>query len=123
MSKTVFVIDDSLVGREIIKDYLLDGGYEVAEASSGQEALSILKSENAGNYLCILLDIEMPGMNGYDTAKKIRAIGNGYDKIKIFAMSANSENEDIEKAYESGMDDYLVKPVSMMNLFDKLHGV
>lgn len=123
MGKKVFVIDDSFVGREIIKDYLADGGYEVVLAASGKEAVLMLENDEAENYLCILLDIEMPEMNGYDTAKAIRDLGRGYDNITIFAMSANSEKEDVEKAYESGMDDYITKPVNMMNLFDKLHGV
>lgn len=128
MSKVILVIDDSYVNREIMKDYIEDvgDGFEVICAAGGSEGLDILRQLNENNAkgnnpsfpVCIFLDIQMPDMNGYETARAIRVLGGKYEKVDIIAMSAGDTREDMEQAYESGMDKYLVKPVNMESLCD-----
>lgn len=97
-----------------MKNVLEKGGYEVIPASDGESALKLL-SEN--KYDIILMDIQMPELNGYEVAKKFREMEKvSGEYTPILAMTANSLAGDREKSLESGMDDYIAKPLNMVEI-------
>jgi len=124
VGKRVLVVDDSAVNREIMKDYLEDIGCSACTVESGEKAYMIIKdicesdtSQDSSAYDIILMDIRMPGMDGCDTTRKIREIGAEYsDKLRIVAMTASSDEADMLRAKESGMNGYILKPVEMITL-------
>lgn len=120
MVQKVLVIDDSIVCQEIMRNYLEDADIEVTTYGNGKKAVEALKKESCCEYDVVFMDIQMPEMNGYESAKALRRIGNGFEGVRIVAMSANEEEDDINRAFESGMDDYLVKPVDIRKLYEML---
>ena len=97
-----------------MKNVLEKGGYEVIPASDGESALKLL-SEN--KYDIILMDIQMPELNGYEVDKKFREMEKVSGEFTpILAMTANSLAGDREKSLESGMDDYIAKPLNMVEI-------
>ena len=89
------------------------GAYEVEieEASDGQEAVEKFKNSPVGYYDCILMDIQMPKMDGYKATTEIRKIQREDNNIPIIAMTANALKEDIDRALKCGMSDHLAKPI------------
>ena len=120
MIQKVLVIDDSMVSREIMRNYLEDASVDVTAYDSGKKAVELLQSERNCEYDVVFMDIQMPDMNGYEAAKALRSLGKGFESVRIIAMSANEETEDINRAFESGMDDYIVKPVDIRKLYEML---
>ena len=104
----VLLVDDNPVNLNVLYEALMNEGYELLVAQSGQEALEI--AENARPSL-ILLDIVMPGMNGYETCEKLKANPKTKDAVVIY-LSANSETESKLKAFETGAVDFVGKPFS-----------
>ena len=99
---------------------LSDLGLEVDEAGDGVEAVKMVK-ENISKYDYILMDVQMPLMNGYDATKAIRALDlEGCDTIPIIAMTANAFEEDKKNAFEAGMNSHLAKPVNVEELSNVL---
>ena len=83
-------------------------------APNGQEALEMFESSRPGTYDLILMDVQMPVMNGYDAARAIRACGHPQAAgIPIVAMTANAFAEDVRNALDAGMDGHLSKPIDM----------
>lgn len=119
----VLLVEDNVVNQEVAKGMLSGLGYEVITANHGLEALDILtKQKEAGDISAVLMDCQMPKMDGYETT---RAIRNGNHSIvnrsiPIIAMTANAMKGDKEKCLNAGMDDYLSKPVSAEELQSKL---
>ncbi len=103
MSKRIFVIDDDENIRELIALYLTKEGYTVEQFESGEKGLEGFKT-NAPDL--VLLDIMMPGMDGYDTLKAIRKIG----QVPVIMVTAKDETFDKVLGLELGADDYIVKP-------------
>ena len=95
--------------------------------SDGEKALEAFKNSKPGYYDMILMDIQMPNMDGYETAAAIRALADkgraDAGKIPIIAMSANAFKDDIEKASGSGMDAHIAKPIDMKQLLEALKQV
>ena len=120
MIQKVLVIDDSMVSREIMRNYLEDADVDVTAYDSGKRTVELLQSEGDCEYDVVFMDIQMPDMNGYEAAKALRSLGNGFEKVRIIAMSANEETEDINRSFERGMDDYIVKPVDIRKLYEML---
>ena len=105
------------MNREILKEILIDHGLEVEEAGDGSEAAATVKEKEPGYYHFILMDIEMPVMDGYEATMKIRKFPNRIRaNIPIIALTANAVLENRERAAAVGMDDFLVKPVSSSRL-------
>ena len=104
---TVLIVDDSTTQRSIIRAYLEPLGCRVREARDGAEALDIVSTERPH---LILLDIEMPGLSGFDTCKAIRGFLQE-DWIPIIYLSARKEEENLVEGFASGGDAYLTKPV------------
>ena len=96
--------------------------YEVTLAENGQHALDILQASPAGRFNLILMDCQMPVMDGFDATRAIRAgqAGSKHQHITIIALTANAMDEDKEQCLASGMDDYLAKPIQLQTLKDKL---
>lgn len=115
--KRVLLVDDNGLNREIMKEILVDHGLTVEEAGNGSEAVAAVKAEEAGYYHFILMDIEMPVMDGYEATMKIRKLPNRIRaNIPIIALTANAVPENRERAAAVGMDDFLVKPTNSARL-------
>ena len=80
----------------------------------------MLKSAPAGYYDLVLMDIQMPHMNGYQAARAIRTLPDERSSIPIIAMTANAFKEDKEAAFAAGMNEYIIKPVDIASLLQKL---
>ena len=109
----VLLVDDNELNREILKEILVDHGLAVEEAGNGSEAVADVQAKEPGYYHFILMDIEMPVMDGYEATMKIRKLPNRIRaNIPIIALTANAVPENRERAAVVGMDDFLVKPVN-----------
>lgn len=108
MEETVraLIIDDSRFVRSYLRGLLHDKGIECEEAADGQAGLNRLRSGMQIDL--VLLDWNMPVMNGLETLKKIRA--EGYSKTKVLMVTTEAENEFIMRALDAGADEYLMKP-------------
>lgn len=102
----VHIVDDESIYREILKDILNDGRFEVSESSSGQQCLQHLSNNTPD---IILLDITMPCMNGYDVCEKIKADPRLHD-IPVLFLTASETPAAIKKGYDVGAADYIIKP-------------
>ena len=110
--KKILVVDDIEVNRMILVKILKTLGAECDEAVDGQEAFERFTASRPGEYDIILMDIQMPHLNGYDATRAIRASGHpSAQSVAIIAMSANAFIDDIRKSLESGMDAHIPKPV------------
>ena len=117
----VLLADDNELNREIARTLLEMRGMEVETAEDGQEAVNLYKSRGAGYFSAVLMDIRMPRMDGLEATRTIRAMEDeNTDRIPILAMTANAFEEDKARAYEAGMNGYLVKPLDMEAVLDEL---
>ncbi len=117
--KRVLIVEDNELNREISVDILSDAGLLVEEAEDGQVALYKVLEKGADYYDAILMDIQMPVMDGYEATREIRKRFPD-EHIPIIALSANAFNEDKIKAVEAGMDDHQSKPIVISQLFETL---
>ena len=110
--KYVLVVDDIDVNRLILGKILGTLGAECDMAVNGQEAVEKFENSKQGEYDLILMDIQMPLMNGYEAARAIRASAHpSANDVAIIAITANAFVDDIRAALESGMDAHLAKPI------------
>lgn len=119
--KRVLLVDDNEINLEIEKAMLQGVGFLVETAEDGSIALDMVRQAEAGYYDVILMDIQMPVMDGYHATRAIRALENpALATIPILAVSANSFEEDRRKALESGMNHHLPKPLDVQLLLELL---
>lgn len=117
----VLVAEDNAVNRMIIVDILTDEGCEVVEANDGRAALDAFKASEEGAFDVVLMDLQMPEMNGYEAAAAIRALSRGDAKsVPIIALTANAFREDVARALDHGMNDVVTKPLDVSLLLEKL---
>ena len=110
----LLLVDDVEINQEIASMLLEELGFEVEIASNGEEAVQKVVSAKAGYFDAVLMDIQMPVMNGYEATKAIRAISDeAYSKIPIIAMTADAFSEDVKKAHDAGMNAHIAKPIDM----------
>lgn len=117
VNKRILLVEDNEMNREISKDILSEGGVIVEEADDGDVAVEMVKKSPEGYYDLILMDIQMPRMDGYEATKAIRAIEGANSYIPIVALTANAFDEDRKQAFAAGMDAHLAKPVKMDDMF------
>ena len=120
--RCILLVEDNGLNREIAVEILNEYGFLVDTVENGAEAVEKVKNSTPGNYDLVLMDVQMPVMNGYEATKKIRALDNpALAGITILAMTANAFDEDRKKALECGMDGFLSKPIVMEELITALH--
>ena len=116
-NKRLLLVEDNLFNREIATELLSDAGILVEEAVDGSVAVDMIKKSEPGYYSAVIMDVQMPVMNGYEATGIIRALPNKeLANIPIIAMTANAFDEDKQKAFESGMNAYLSKPINIEDL-------
>lgn len=118
----ILVAEDNDINMEIITELLKMNGLEVVQARNGSEAVAAFAASDEGSIAMVLMDMEMPQLDGCGAAKAIRALERSdAAKVPIMALTGNSAPEALEKAMQAGMNDYLVKPVGMKLLARKLY--
>ena len=120
----VLAVDDNATNRLVLQQMLRKLGVQVTTASSGEEALEQLDA-NPELFDLVLMDVEMPGLDGYDTTREIRRreAAGGRAHLPVVAVSAHALAEATQQAMESGMDHYLTKPVRLHELSQLLQGI
>jgi len=119
--KCILLVEDNELNSEITVEILNGYGCQVDTAENGAEAVEKIKNSKPGNYNLVLMDVQMPVMNGYEATKQIRALNDPVlAGITIIAMTANAFDEDRRKALECGMDGFLTKPIVIEELMDIL---
>lgn len=119
--KRILLVDDNELNREILAEVLLSHGLLVEKANNGKEALSAVTEHDPGYYHFVLMDIEMPRMDGYESTLRIRKLPNRIRaNTPIVALTANAASENRDRAFAVGMDGFLVKPVNTFRLLSCL---
>ncbi|MFR8049848.1 response regulator [Fusicatenibacter sp.] len=117
----ILLVEDNELNSEIAVEILNEYGFLVDTAENGAEAVEKVQHSKPGDYDLVLMDVQMPVMNGYEATKQIRALENpALAGITILAMTANAFDEDRKKALECGMDGFLSKPIIMEELIGTL---
>ena len=117
VGKSILLVEDNELNCEISREVLEDFGIKVSMAEDGSVALNMMKKAKPGDYDLILMDVQMPIMDGFEATRKIRALPDKrIAEIPIIAMTANAFAEDCQAALDAGMNEHVTKPVD----FDKL---
>ena len=117
----ILLVEDNELNSEIAVEILNEYGFLVDTAENGAEAVEKVKNSKPGNYDLVLMDVQMPVMNGYDATKQIRALDDpALAGITILAMTANAFDEDRKRALKCGMNGFLSKPIIIEELLGTL---
>lgn len=120
----VLVVEDNELNREIISEVLESSGFQVESATDGSLAVEMVKNSEEGHYDLILMDIQMPVMDGYEATRAIRYLPRqDVTKLPIIAMTANAFEEDKERALQNGMNAHIAKPLDMAHLMNTLEQI
>lgn len=120
----ILLAEDVELNQEIATTILKDAGFETEVAGNGQVAVDMLAKSDPGYYQVILMDVQMPVMNGYEATKEIRRMENqDLASIPIIAMTANAFEEDKQEALKSGMNGHIAKPIDIEVLFGVLRQI
>lgn len=115
---TILLVEDSPSNQMIAKAILAKNGFDVVIANNGKEAVAALESTS---YDLILMDLQMPEMNGFEACTCIRDLQNNKSDIPIIAMTANVSQQDQVQCQSVGMDDFLTKPINKIKMLEVLH--
>ena len=119
--RCILLVEDNELNREIAVELLKQYGFRIDTAENGAEAVEKVRHAAPGDYDLVLMDVQMPVMNGYEATKQIRALADpALAGITILAMTANAFDEDRKKALECGMDGFLSKPIILEELIGTL---
>ncbi len=119
--KRILLVEDNELNREIAEEILTEAGFSIDTAEDGKIAVDKITSADQGAYDLILMDIQMPIMDGYEATKVIRAMPFDWiKKLPILAMTANAFEEDRKNALAAGMNGHLTKPIDTDKLFKAL---
>ena len=122
--KHILLVEDNELNREIAQEILREYGFQVDTAENGEVAVEKVSTAAPGSYDLVLMDVQMPVMDGYTATRKIRALDDpARAKIPILAMTANAFDEDRCNALESGMNGFLSKPIVISDLVQELHKI
>ncbi len=113
--KHVLIVEDDLASFELLKEYFISTKAKISHADTGEHCINVIKENNSISI--ILMDLQLPGMDGYSAIREIKNI-NG--NIPIIAQTAHSMSYDEEKALLSGCDDFITKPINKNNLISKV---
>ena len=120
-NKKLLLVEDIEVNREIACMLLEGAGFEVDTAVNGKDAVEKIEASQPGDYDAILMDIQMPVMNGYEAARAIRQLANpALANIPILAMTANAFSDDVKAAREAGMNAHIAKPIDVPKMMETL---
>ena len=120
--KRLLLVEDNELNREIAEVILEEAGFQIETAPDGTDAVAMVGASEEGHYDAILMDVQMPVMNGYEATKAIRAMQRRDTKnLPIIAMTANAMEEDKETALKSGMNAHIAKPLNMELLMSVLY--
>ena len=114
--KRILLVEDNELNREIAEEILLDEGCSIDTAEDGTVAVEKMRLAKPDDYDLVLMDIQMPVMDGYEAARQIRVMGTEMSRIPIIAMTANAFEEDRKAALEAGMDEHIAKPIDVEKL-------
>ena len=122
--KNLLLVEDNALNRELAQEILKEAGFAVDTAEDGEIAVRKMKQAVPGQYDLILMDIQMPKMDGYEATRQIRALPDAAKAgIPIFAMTANAFEEDRQSALKAGMDGHIAKPLDIPHLLQVLADV
>ena len=122
--KKILLVEDNALNQEIAATILEEKGFAVDLAEDGTVAVEKMETAPAGQYDLILMDIQMPRMDGYEATRRIRALKDPAKAgIPIYAMTANAFEEDRQKALDAGLDGHIAKPINIAQLMEILHKV
>ena len=120
----ILLVEDNELNREIAQEILREYGFLVDSAENGAVAVEKVSTAAPGSYDLVLMDVQMPIMDGYTATRKIRALDDpARAKLPILAMTANAFDEDRRNALESGMNGFLSKPIVIDDLVQELHKI
>ena len=120
----ILLVEDNELNREIAQEILREYGFRVDTAENGAAAVEKVSTAAPGSYDLVLMDVQMPVMDGYTATRKIRALDDpARAKLPILAMTANAFDEDRRNALESGMNGFLSKPIVIGDLVQELHEI
>ena len=123
-TERLLLVEDNELNQEIAAEILQETGFSVEVAENGQIAVEMLEKSTPGYYQLILMDVQMPVMNGYEATRVIRKLKNTQlASIPILAMTANAFEEDKQEALRSGMNGHIAKPINIENLMSALQRV
>ena len=118
----VLLVEDNAINAEIAAMILEEHGMSVDQANNGKVSLDRVQEMGAGYYDVVLMDIQMPVMDGYEATRAIRELdGNYYKSLAIIAMSANAYDEDVQACLAAGMNAHIAKPFNPDDLLKLMH--
>lgn len=118
--KRILLVEDNDMNREIAQEFLTEEGILVENAVNGKEAVEKMEQSSLYYYDLILMDIQMPVMNGYEASAAIRRMDREDSGLPIIAMTANAFSDDIRQAKEAGMNEHIAKPIDVSVMFSVL---
>lgn len=112
----ILVVEDNPKNMKLVRDVLQFAGYEVIEATSGEDGVRLAAQRRPD---LILMDLQLPGIDGAEALRQIR--GDGAGAVPVVAVTASAMNEDRDRVYAAGFDGYVQKPISVRELQQQVH--
>lgn len=109
----VLVVDDSILNRRVAEDVLALADYEVDTVADGVEAVEAVQRSD---FDIVLMDLDLPNMDGYEAARTIRQMGGSKQSVSILALSAHTMRKDVDQCLDNGMNGHIAKPYSVSRL-------